>query len=181
VTLDDYQGAYQATEHLIEQGCTNIAHLTVDRSIQIYKYRFKGYQQALTDNGFTYSEDNVVELKSDFEEGKEAAKKLMSLDNPPDAIFSSTDLGALGAIKYLKTIGIRIPEEFCVVGFSNEPFTQFMELSMSTVDQSPVLMGKTAAKVFLEQIASDKVKIEKTMVIEPTLLIRKSSLKKNSI
>lgn len=177
VTLDDYQGAYQATRHLIDQGCSKIAHLTVDRSLEIYQHRFEGYQHALIDNGMRFIPDYLLSLKSEIEAGKDAAKKLMALANPPDAIFSSTDLGALGAIQYLKSMGVKIPEDFCVVGFSNEPFTQFMELSITSVDQSPLLMGKTAAKVFLEQMGSQNVKIEKRMVLAPTLEIRKSSSK----
>lgn len=117
-------------------------------------------------------------LKSEIEAGKQAAKELIELKEPPDAIFSSGDYGALGAIQYLKEIGLNIPEDFCVVGFSNEPFTQFMELPISSVDQSPLLMGKTAAKVFLEQIIdAGNIKIEKKMVSSTTLEIRKSSLK----
>lgn len=177
VTLDDHKASYKATQHLIDQGCTKIAHLSVDRSLQIYQNRFEGYKQALVDNGLDFVPEYVAGLKSEIEGGKEAAQKLMELENPPDAIFSSSDFGALGAIQYLKGMGIRIPEDFCVVGFSNEPFTQFMELPISSVDQSPLLMGKTAAKAFLEQIDSKDVKIEKRMVLAPTLEIRKSSLK----
>jgi LacI family transcriptional regulator len=177
VTLDDYKGAYNVTQHLIDQGCKKIAHLSVDRSLRIYQKRFEGYKQALEDNGMDFNPEYLVGLKSEIEGGKEAAKKLMELANPPDAIFSSSDLGALGAIQYLKDLGTRVPEDFCVVGFSNEPFTQFMELPISSVDQSPLLMGKTAAKMFLEQIDQKDVKIEKRMVLAPTLEIRKSSLK----
>ncbi|MDE3742826.1 LacI family DNA-binding transcriptional regulator [Maribacter polysaccharolyticus] len=179
VTLDDFRGAYEATQHLIEQGCTRIAHFTVDRSVDIYKKRFDGYKQALINNGIDFNEDYVIALESKIESGKEAAKKLMALKNPPDAIFSASDLGALGAIQYLRGIGIRIPQDFCVVGFSNEPFTQFMELTISTVDQAPILMGKTAAKVFLEQMKSEKVTIERRMVLSPSLKIRKSSSRTN--
>lgn len=179
VTLDDYKGAYDATQHLIDQGCSKIAHLSVDRSLQIYQNRFEGYKQALQDNGIDFEPNYLVGLKSEIEAGKGAAKKLMDLKDPPDAIFSSSDRGALGAIQYIKEIGLRIPEDFCVVGFSNEPFTHFMELPISSVDQSPLLMGKTAAKVFLEQITdAEKIKIEKKMVLSPTLEIRKSSLKR---
>ncbi len=179
VTLDDFRGAYEATQHLIEQGCTRIAHFTVDRSVDIYKKRFDGYKQALINNGIDFNEDYVIALESKIESGKEAAKKLMALKNPPDAIFSASDLGALGAIQYLRGIGSRIPQDFCVVGFSNEPFTQFMELTISTVDQAPILMGKTAAKVFLEQMKSEKVTIERRMVLSPSLKIRKSSSRTN--
>ncbi|WP_282053470.1 LacI family DNA-binding transcriptional regulator [Maribacter luteus] len=179
VTLDDFRGAYEATQHLIEQGCTKIAHFTVDRSVEIYQKRFEGYKQALLNNGIVFNPEFVLDLESKIESGKDAAKKLMALDNAPDAIFSSSDLGALGAIQYLKSIGVRIPQDFCVVGFSNEPFTQFMELTISTVDQSPLLMGKTAAKVFLEQMNSENVKIERRMVLSPSLKIRKSSSRLN--
>ncbi|PKA98553.1 LacI family transcriptional regulator [Flavobacteriaceae bacterium MAR_2009_75] len=180
VTLDDFQGAYKATQHLIAQGCTKIAHMTIDLALLIYQNRLAGYKQALSEHGIDFNPDYVIGLQSEIVAGIDAAKKLMSLPEPPDAIFSATDLGALGAIQYLKEIGKTIPDDFCVVGFSNEPFTQFMELPISSVDQSPLLMGKTAAKVFLEQIDSDDVKIEKNVVLSPTLEIRKSSLKRDN-
>ena len=73
-----------------------------------------------------------------------------------------------------------IPDDFCVVGFGNEPFTKFMELSISSIDQSPMEMGKMAAKVFLEQINNtNNLKIEKKVVLVPELLTRKSSNRQN--
>jgi LacI family transcriptional regulator len=179
VTLDDYSGAYEATQHLIDQGCTKIAHFTVDRSLEIYENRFEGYKQALLDNGIAFNDTYVLGLESNIDAGREAAKILMESSDPPNALFSASDLAALGAIQYLKANGIRIPEDFCVVGFSNEPFTQFMELTISSVDQSPLLMGKTAAKVFLEQMDAANVKIEKRVVLSPSLKIRKSSSRTN--
>ena len=102
----------------------------------------------------------------------------MKLDPPPDAIFSATDHGALGAIKHIKSTGVKIPDQVCVVGFSNEPFTQFMEQSISSVDQSPLEMGKKAARVFLEQLErKGKEKIVKEVVLTPKLEIRQSSLR----
>jgi LacI family transcriptional regulator len=80
----------------------------------------------------------------------------------------------------LKEQGIRIPEDFCVVGFGNEPFTKFMELSISTIDQCPQEMGRMAAKVLLEQMKnSENIKIEKNVVLTTELLIRKSSSRKS--
>jgi LacI family transcriptional regulator len=178
VTINDFEGGYKATQHLIDQGCKRIAHLAGDRSFEIYKDRCSGYKKALIDNGIEFDEKYVVPTKSEVEDGKLAVKKLLKMKNPPDAIFSSSDFVALGAIQELKEQGIKIPEDFCVVGFSNEPFTKFMELSISSVDQSPLEMGKMAAKVFLEQVTNPgKVKIEKKVVLTPQLLVRKSSLK----
>lgn len=178
VTIDDYQGGYDATKHLIDQGCKRIAHFYVNNGLELYKNRLQGYKNALLENGLKFIPEYIIPLKSDIEAGMEAAKELMKLPTPPDAIFSSTDNGLLGAVKYLQSLNISIPEDFCVVGFSNEPFTQFMEPSISSIDQSPVEMGRMAAKVFLEQMESDQsVKIHKKVVLPINLLIRKSSSK----
>ena len=178
VTINDFEGSYLAAKHLIEQGCKRIAHLTGDQSLEVYLNRNKGYQKALLDNGFVYNDDYVFQTKSSLEAGRLAVEKLLSLNPPPDAIFSSSDFAALGAIQELKARGIKIPEDFCVFGFGNEPFTRFMELSISSVDQSPLEMGKMAAIVFLEQINStSKVKMEKKVVLNPEIHIRKSSLR----
>ena len=178
VTINDFEGGYLATKHLIDQGCTRIAHFSGDRSIEIFKERFGGYKQALIDSGVEFNEDYVIQTKSNREEGIKATKKLLELNPPPDALFSASDFAALGAIQELKSHNITIPNEFSVVGFANEPFTKFMELTISTIDQSPLEMGKMAARVFLEQVNnSNNFKIEKKVVLVPELIIRKSSLK----
>ncbi|MGL2986329.1 LacI family DNA-binding transcriptional regulator [Flavobacterium sp. RSSA_27] len=176
VTIDDFEGGYLATKNLIDAGCTQIAHFSGDRSLEIYENRFKGYEQALKDFGLEMNTDYVIHTKSNVDAGRNAVTKLLSLPNPPNAIFSSSDFAALGAIQELKEKGIKIPEDFCVFGFGNEPFTRFLELSISSVDQSPLVMGRMAAKVFLEQINNrDNIKIEKKVVLKPELKIRKSS------
>lgn len=179
VTINDYEVAYSATQHLIDEGCSRIAHITGDKTLEIFQNRFKGYKQAVIDNGLYFEEDYVFQTKSSLESGSMAVKKFLSLKNPPDAIFSSSDFAALGAIQELSSQGIRIPEDFCVVGFGNEPFTKFMELSISTVDQCPKEMGKMAANVLLEQMKNpDSIRIEKKVVLTTELLIRKSSSRK---
>lgn len=178
VTINDYEGGYKATKHLIDQGCTRIAHFSGDRSIEIFEERFRGFHQALIDSGIAFNKDYVRQTKSSLEDGARAIKELMALTPPPDALFSASDFAALGAIQQLKLQGVKIPDGFSVVGFANEPFTKFMELSITTVDQSPLEMGRMAAKVFLEQIENtNSFKIEKKVVLPPELIIRKSSLK----
>ena len=176
VTINDFEGAYLATKQLISEGCTRIAHFTGNQSLEIFRNRTEGYKRALTDHKIEFNENYVFQIKSNVEAGRLAMEKLLSLENPPDAIFSTSDFAALGAIQVLKEKGIKIPEEFCVFGFGNEPFTKFMELSISSVDQSPLEMGKMVAKVFLEQINNtENLKIEKKVVLTPELQIRKSS------
>lgn len=183
VTIDDFAGGYIATKHLIDQGCKKIAHIsTGDLNIEIFRERFAGYKQALYDNDLPFSDDYVLSTKSNIEDGREAVKKLFSLKNKPDAIFSASDFVALGAIQELQEMKLKVPQDVAVIGFSNEPFTNFLELSISTIDQFPLEMGKMTAKVFLEQIDSSEVeKIQKKVVLEPKLIVRKSSNRNNKI
>jgi len=178
VTIDDFSGSYEATKHLIEQGCRRIAHLSNDRSLEIFKNRYLGYKQAIIDHGLEFDETLVIETFSKVDEGRKATSILLNMETPPDAIFSSSDFTALGAIQEIKEQGLKIPEDISVVGFSNEPFTRFMELSITSVDQSPIEMGRRAAKVFLDEVARDtKNKNNEHIVLQPELIIRQSSLK----
>ncbi|GGK10532.1 LacI family transcriptional regulator [Yeosuana aromativorans] len=178
VTIDDFKGAYDATQHLINQGCKRIAHLSNDRKLLIFKNRYLGYKQAIIDNGLEFDESLVIETQSKVLEGRKTTKILLDMENRPDAIFSSSDFTALGAIEEIKAHGLRIPEDICVAGFANEPFTKFMELSITSVDQSPIEMGRLTAQVFLEEVNnSKKIKSEKQVVLTPELMIRKSSQK----
>ncbi len=179
VTIDDTEGGYRATLHLIAQGCRRIAHYAGDLKLDIYKERLAGYKRALRENDIPIDDEIIISTGSKVEAGVLAMEQLLKLRNPPDALFSSSDFAALGAIQELRKRKIRIPEDFCVVGFSNEPFTRFMELTISTVHQSPVEMGRISAEVFLEHIQKQKNKVlPRKVVLPPELLIRKSSDRK---
>lgn len=176
VVLDDFKGGFMATEHLINQGCKKIAHLTGDINLEIYKNRYDGYCSALKKHNLVFDEDYVIETNSRIEAGSEAVSKLWKLKNKPDAIFAAGDYAALGALQELKKRNIKVPQDVCIMGFSNEPFTQYLELPISSVDQTPQLMGKLAAQVFLEQVKEKKnLTIEKKVVLSPELFVRESS------
>lgn len=178
VVVDDFLGAYKATEHLIQQGCTRISHFTNVRKINIYKERLRGYKEALIGNGLTYDENYVVEGNLQLEDGREAMKKLLLMPHPPDGIFSASAYGIMGALQVLKEHGIKVPEEVKLVGFSNEPFTYLTEPSLSTIEQHSMRMGNAAAEIFLEEISNkDKKFIPKKIVLNPELIIRKSSVR----
>ncbi|MPS74453.1 MAG: LacI family transcriptional regulator [Chryseobacterium sp.] len=180
ITIDDHKGAFMATEHLINQGYKNICHFSGDQNLEIYQNRLNGYIDALKANNLPVVKENIINTGSSIEEGISAVKNLWKRKIKPDAIFSASDFTALGACKEIKNLKVRIPEDMGVIGFSNEPFTQFMELSISSVDQTPVVMGKIAGNVFLERIKdnSSGISIEKKLVLSPTLHIRQSSSRK---
>ncbi len=177
VTINDCEGGYYATQHLIDAGYKNIINISGDLKLGIYKQRNKGYIQAMKDNGLEEFTKSFVEARSTIEAGKTIAKKLLKKKHLPDGIFCAGDNIALGVIEELRAKGINIPKEVGVVGFGNEPFTELLELSITSVDQSPHQMGTAAAKVLLEQISNPEITIEKKVVLDTTLIPRMSTKK----
>lgn len=179
VMIDDYLGAYEMVSHLIEQGCKRIAHFTSPVKVSIFKERLRGYTDALKEHGLPFDQKLVVESNLQLKDGRESMKKLLKLKNLPDAVFSSSDYGAMGAMQVLKENNIRIPEEVALAGFSNEPFTSFTDPTLTSVDQMALTMGRVTAELFFEQLrdGSNKKHQSHKTVLKPELIIRQSSLK----
>jgi LacI family transcriptional regulator len=178
VVIDDYLGAFQATQHLIRQGYKRIAHFTSARKITIFRERLRGYREALEKNNIPFDESLVVESNLQLEDGRNSMSKLLALKKRPDAVFSASALGIMGAMQVLKENDIRIPEEFGLVGFSNEVFTSFTEPSLTTVEQHSVQIGNAAAELFLEEISKGKAGfVPQKIVLKPELIIRDSSVR----
>lgn len=178
VVIDDFLGAYKATEHLIQQGCKRIAHFTNTRKISIYKERLRGYREALLNNNLPYDDTLVVEGDLQLADGRKSMLQLLTCKPRPDAVFSASAYGSLGALQVLKEKGIKVPEEIALVGFANEPFTSFTDPSLSTIEQHSERIGNAAAEIFLKEV-SDKQNefIPQKIVLTPDLIIRQSSLK----
>ena len=180
VVIDDYQGAYKAVTHLIQQGCKRIAHFTNIQKINIYNDRLRGYRAALEENNIPFNESLVIESDMQLADGRRSMEQLMRLSQLPDGIFSSSDLGAMGALQVLKENNIKVPEDVAIIGFSNEPFTMFSDPPLTSVDQHCKRMGNIASDIFLEEIKAipGEKFIPKKVVLMPELVVRKSSLKK---
>jgi LacI family transcriptional regulator len=180
VVIDDFAAAYKAVEHLIDQGCTRIAHFTNVERINIYIERLRGYKTALRDHGLTFDPALVVESDLQLEDGRKSMHELLKLPSLPDAIFSASDLGAMGALQVLKEKNIRVPQQVALVGFANEPFTMFCEPAVTSINQHCTRMGNLASEIFLDEIKSpDRTTfLQKKIVLMPELVIRASSLKK---
>jgi LacI family transcriptional regulator len=182
VVINDYQGAYNATKHLVEQGCIRIAHIGGQQHVAIFKQRLRGYIDALRDNGLPVDKQLIEYGKVTVESGKECMKHLLSLSKPPDGVFAVEDFTALGAMQALKDADKKIPQEVALIGFANEAFGEYISPSLSTVDQQTIRMGEEAAKLFFRLSSGNtfyKEKPEKKM-LDPLLIFRDSSrIKKN--
>lgn len=178
VVIDDFLGAYMATEHLIQQGCKRIAHFSSLHNISIYNDRLRGYREALRVAGIEYDEKLVKPSNLQLEDGKRCMNDLLEAGVRPDAVFSSSALGAMGAIMVLKERGLTIPGDMAVVAFSNEVYMTFTGPTLSTIEQHSKRMGNMAAELFLKEITEKKVPFyPQKIVINPELIVRESSLK----
>lgn len=180
ILLDDRAGAYHAVKHLIEQGCRRIAHFTGPNHLNIYRERVRGYRDALEDHGLAY--DPALIRVNDMQQtgGRQSIQELWQAGLIPDAVFSSSDLAALGAMQWLKEQGIAIPKEVAIVGFANEPLTDLVTPGLSSVEQYSQQMGELAAQVFLEQLHAPGKFLGRPpyrRVIAPHLIVRASSLR----
>ncbi|MCT4615181.1 MAG: LacI family transcriptional regulator [Marinifilaceae bacterium] len=176
VVADDAHAAYKAVNHLIESGAKKIALLTGPEFMLFGKNRMRGYKKAIADSGMPF--DKSLLIKSDFtvEAAKEKSLDLLSSGNKPDAIFAINDDLAIGAISAAKELGIKIPEQLAVVGFSNTKRSRYMQPSISTMDQNPKQVGQEAARLLFASIENKSEPHKpKTVVVQSDLIIRESS------
>ena len=176
VVLDDYQGGYQAVQHLIAQGCRRIAHFGGPQHLNIYKNRYLGYQQALHDHNIVVEDELVIFSDMTLEDGRQGMTQLLALARRPDAVFSASDFSVAGAMQVLKEYGLRVPHEVALAGFSNETFTSLTEPKLTSVDQRCEAMGQAAIGLLLEMVQeSGQPPVPRTIVLQPELVIRESS------
>jgi LacI family transcriptional regulator len=180
VVIDDYQGAYNATVHLIKQGCKKIAHIGAQQHVAIFKQRLNGYVDALKEHDIAVHDEFIKYASVTIESGRECMKQLLGMKQHPDAVFAVEDFTALGAIQAIKAANKKIPEEIAIFGFANETFGEFITPSLSTVDQQTIKMGEAAANLFFDMLERKSFYSEppKKLVLKPKLIFRESSLKK---
>lgn len=179
VEVDDYAGAFQATKHLIDNGCRRIAHIAGQQHVNIFNLRLKGYIEALNVHGITLDDDLIAYGKVSVESGRECMRRLLQGRVMPDAVFAVEDFTALGAIQAIKGAGLRIPEDIAIIGFANEAFGEYLTPSLSTVNQQTVTMGEEAAKLFFEMLRSGEGAdmAPRKLVLKPQIICRQSSVK----
>ncbi len=179
VIIDNYKCGYQATQHLIEQGCKRIVLVTANLKRNVYAQRYKGYADALFDNNISLNK-NLVLIKDLSEQcGVEAAKEILQMKPLPDGAFITNDFSAAICMQTLKDYGIRIPEDIAIVGFNNDAISKIVEPQLSTIHYPGIDMGEIAARNLISHLKGmSNIKHTQTIVVRSELIVRKSSLKK---
>jgi LacI family transcriptional regulator len=174
VGSDDLKGATLATEHLVALGHLRIGHLAGQSTISTGVLRRRGYAAALAGAGLAADPELVVE--SGFVEagGAEAMERLLTLKDPPTAIFAVTDMTAIGAYGVARRRGLRIPEDIAIVGYNDIPLASRLVPGLTTVHVPIHQFGTVAASMLLEQIELGEL-TPKRVVFEPELIVRGST------
>ena len=175
VRLDNEEGGFIATEHLLEQGYKRIAILAGPKDLGISNIRMQGYLKALKKHNI--KKDDALIIHCDFNQDYAffATKELLSMKKRPDAIFTISDRMAIGASLAIKEKGLRMPEDIGLVGFNNEPVVSLVTPNITSVDMSSFELGKAAAKLFIETMHHHEDMTTVEQVLRPKLYIRESS------
>lgn len=155
VTTDDYASGYQATRHLLAQGCRIIAHLALASRLSITAGRLRGYQAALKEAGIPFDSDLLLQTPTDGE--PDAAVQAILARRPDiDGVFAAVESLAISTYRACHTLGRRIPENVKVIGFSNSPVAGLLAPPLSTIVQPAYSIGQQAAAIVFQAITRNR-------------------------
>ncbi len=174
VTTDNAQGAYLATEHLLRHGYRRIAIVAGVQYISVGRERFRGYRKALEDGGRAFDERFVRVGPFTVEGGYQAMKELMEQDQPPDAVFTSNNILTLGALRYLRETGYRIPQDIAVVSYDDPDWATLLDPPLTCVDAQNYQMGISTGELLLERVQEKTAAKPKRVVLPLSLTVRRS-------
>jgi LacI family transcriptional regulator len=181
VIIDDQKAAFNAVQHLIDEGCRKIAHIRGPLNPQNAIDRFIGYKKALEKNNIPFDSKLVYTCESvTFQEGVDFAQQILEEHPEVDGIFAITDLVAVGVLSYFNDKKIKVPEQVAVIGFSNWFISQVLTPKLSTVDQPSHIMGVEAFHLLLQEMNCRKEGTPftpRTIELETSIIIRESSMR----
>jgi LacI family transcriptional regulator len=175
VTTNDFDAAYQATEHLLDAGCRHIAYLLMSGNLAIGNQRRQGYEAALQAHGLPLDPDLVLEGGRSNDESTTRIKELLVQRPDIDGLFASTGRLALSAYQACQELGRAIPQDVKVIGFSNLETASLLAPPLSTVTQPAYDIGREAARILFEAIIQKQPLVASQSVELPAKLIARAS------
>jgi len=174
IGIDNIKGAMIAVDHLVECGYKRIAY--VGGTIKSYSNnrRSKGYLMALEKHGIPKDQSIIVNGNFETQAGYEATKKLLESANPPDAVFAGNDIIALGVLQCAQEMGLKIPEDFGIVGFDDIYSSGLPQVQLTTVALPKKFLGKKAFDLLLEKLKEEETGVVQ-YAIKPKLVVRKTT------
>jgi len=176
VTANGDEAAFQATQHLIDTGSRRIAFIGGPNHLDMVKRRKHGYLEALRENRIPIDRNLVACEKIDYQWAMDTTTRLLQQEDRPDAILAFNDIITFAAFTAIKQLGLRIPEDVALIGFTDDVHAQYVTPRMSAIEDQSRLMGQTACRLLLKNIGGD-AKIYREIVPQK-LVIRETSARK---
>jgi LacI family transcriptional regulator len=176
VFSDNSQGGYLGMKYLLDLGHRDIRVIAPFDFAHPVRHRIRGIRDALAEYGIPEPPD-MVSMSDDpsFEMGINAGVAFAQMDPRPTAIFALTDVTAIGVMRGLAGMGLRVPEDISVMGYDNIPLSEYVLPSLTTVAQPIAAMGKKAVEVLLEHIKNPETVADKA-VLPSELIVRESTI-----
>ena len=172
VVVDDYKGALNAVDHLIQTGCRRIAFYGTSMKLEISKNRYNGYKDALLQNGLK-TDERLIRYCDNRIDAERITPELLQMDEAPDAFFAVNDDTAIGILYTAKRMGYRVPEDISICGFTNGQRAVACDPMLTTVEQRGVTVGEEAANILIQLVEGSLPQghVEKR-VVRTRLIIR---------
>ena len=151
VVVDDYMGAFNAVTHLIDTGCRRIAYFGSQLNLEIAKNRYNGYKDALLKHGLPFNEE-MTRICDNRADAELLTPAMFDGDVYPDAFFAVNDDTAIGILYSVKRMGLRVPEDISICGFTNGERAIACEPMLTTVEQRGVRVGEEAASILIGHV-----------------------------
>jgi len=175
INVDDILGAQQAISFFAAQGNTLIGLIAGPEGSTSSQRRRIGYQKGLKENNFVYQPELVINCEPQIEGGYQATKQLLSAHKNLSAVLAFNDLVAFGVFQACEELGKRVPEDIAVIGFDDIPLASVVKPRLSTLRTDKRGLGRLAMKTLIQLIEDDE-KVERNLTIQPTLILRESTI-----
>ncbi|MEK8126593.1 LacI family DNA-binding transcriptional regulator [Paenibacillus filicis] len=174
VVVDDYIGGCLAAAHLLELGHRSVAMLGEREKVRSSRERVRGFRQTLEESGVTFTPEQLRHCDYKVEDSRVKALELLSVEEPPTAIFACNDMLAVGALQAAKELGKKVPEELSIVSFDNTVLAAVTNPPMTTVAQPMEHMGKLVVNMIVDELQGS-APVRQRVVLRPELIIREST------
>lgn len=179
ISLNNYEGAILAVQHLLDIGRKKIAHISGPLTWWVATERKRGWRDTLEKAGLSVPDHSCTEGDWSLTSGKRAFLQLYEAYPDMDAVFVANDQMALSVLREARRLGINVPEQLAVVGFDNIAKSAFFCPSLTTVSQDQQLIGEVAVNSIIEMIQAEQENLAPvdahSRFITPTLIVRESS------
>ena len=165
ILLDNEEGSYNATNHLINKGCKNIGFISSDKTNKSSGQRLKGYEKAIKENNLKIDDRKIFLQNYTIETGFNGTIELIN-KTEIDGIVCGNDFIAIGAIKALKGMGLRVPEDVKVIGFDDISISKYMDPPLTTIRQPIYNMGEASVNMLISIIENKEVNLVKVLSSE---------------